>query len=65
MKTSYRVAWHAAILLACFAITSIWGSKGIAASPATEAGIPSSLASFVKANNSRDVMVIQPTPVAK
>jgi SnoaL-like domain len=54
MKTSYRVAWHAAILLACFAITSIWGSSGVAASPPTEAGIPSSLASFVKANNSRD-----------
>jgi hypothetical protein len=58
MKTSYRIARHAAILFACLAITSIWESSGMVAPPATEAapkaGIPSTLASFVKANNNRD-----------
>ncbi len=58
MKTSYRIARYAAILFACFAITSIWGSSGMAEPPATEAApktkIPSILADFVKANNDRD-----------
>jgi len=59
MKTSCRIVRHAAILFAWLAITSIWGSLGMAAPPETEAapkaGIASTLASFVKANNDRNI----------
>jgi NAD(P)-dependent dehydrogenase (short-subunit alcohol dehydrogenase family) len=54
-----RARRHAAMLFAYLAIASVSGSSGMAAPPAPEvapkARIPSTLASFLKANNDRDI----------